>query len=611
MHGMLKLTTEQMDWLQGAQRTRLAEALAAGIVPLWPQLAAKLGERKMVFVEAALAQAQRHGLDAPDLAARYVNLWCVWGPGFEDKPGFEWAMALLSDTRMDARTRAEQLALQTREMLSRGGGFGIRPEDCATADEALVALTRSPDCAPWLDRHVEPTPAVRPACDLSAFDVAISDQPWRQEYRMAWSDQGLQAAVVPVSVPAQRHAVDRPRPVGEPPQVASLAMLAHPVGSPHKAWLLVRLATESVCDDHVHPRLEAMMPTGGEIYTGSAARLRKWAIHWSPKAMPALPKAPAVVGAGKPGQPVVRQLEDVGLCAQPQPDRLMLVAQTCEVRRYGAPIGKQEAQISVYPATQTLLDLKAGAQPSWHWPDSRPQEQAAAPMVRFERDGQAMASGSGWEAAWMALAPAAAQGVQAWHEALLKAEVLRTPRIDLLPQLMYGNWAWTWGMREHMSEGVSAAFLRAQGIVRLMACAAQLDVAGDLIVLGALARIRLHAQGEAPLHADVLLESPEDDLAAALVGVKTSWRFPFSLDLESVVQPGGAVLCEAPGSQLGALVGEAGLKPRADGQGWAWFCTLKLEPALLAVRAMDPMRGHTVIEQPLWPATTLLDWCAG
>jgi len=607
---MLKLNPEQMDWLEGAERARLSQALAERLATVWPQLSAKLGERKAAFVEAALAQAQRHGIDVPDLQARYVNLWCVWGPAFEDKPGFEWAQAILRDRRMGARTRIEQMSLQTEEALARGGQFGVSPEDYDAADEALVGLTRSPDCAPWLDRHVDPVPTVRPACDLSTFDVAISDQPWRQEYRMAWSASGLQVALAPVSVPAQRHTVDRPRPPGEAPQPASMVMLASPAGSAHKAWLHVRLVTDSVCDEHVHPRLEAMMPTGGEIYTGPTARQRKWALHWAPKALAAAAR-PSAGSAPKPGQPVVRLLGEAGLCALPVPDRIMLSAQTCEVRRYGAPVGKQEAHIAVYPATQTLLELKAGAQPSWHWPDTRAQEQAAPPVVRFERDGQPVTPGSGWEPAWMALAQAAVHGVQAWHEALLKAEVLQGARIDLTPQLMHGSWAWTWGMREQMAEGASIAFLRAQGIVRLMACAAQLDVAGELRPLGALARIRLHAQGQAPLHADVLHESADEDLAAVLAGVKTTWRFPFSLELDSLAQPGGAVLCEAPGSQLGALVGEAGLRPRADGQGWAWYCSLKLEAALLAVRVMDPMRGHTVVEQPLWPETTLLDWCAG
>jgi|GEM_PF-5235717 len=94
---MLRLSAEQHDWLLHLQRERLARALARVLKTQWPVLAAKLGDRQEAFVDAALQQAQRHGLLEPAHAARYVNLWCVWGPAFDDKPGFEWAAEILRD----------------------------------------------------------------------------------------------------------------------------------------------------------------------------------------------------------------------------------------------------------------------------------------------------------------------------------------------------------------------------------------------------------------------------------------------------------------------------------------------------------------------------------
>ena len=60
-----------------------------------------------------------------------------------------------------------------------------------------------------------------------------------------------------------------------------------------------------------------------------------------------------------------------------------------------------------------------------------------------------------------------------------------------------------------------------------------------------------------------------------------------------------------------ALRGELGLRPRPDGAGWAWYCLVKLEAALVPLRVSDPQAGQTIIQRDLWPETVLLDWSAG
>ncbi len=99
---MLKLTQEQYDWMLSLQQARLSLSLMDTLDEQWPELVAKLGPRKQAFVEAAMQQADQLGMDDPVLSARLLNLWCIWGPSFIDKPGFEWAGEIARDFRRDA-----------------------------------------------------------------------------------------------------------------------------------------------------------------------------------------------------------------------------------------------------------------------------------------------------------------------------------------------------------------------------------------------------------------------------------------------------------------------------------------------------------------------------
>jgi hypothetical protein len=273
-------------------------------------------------------------------------------------------------------------------------------------------------------------------------------------------------------------------------------------------------------------------------------------------------------------------------------------------------LGEQQAVVAIYPADQWLLEVKTAPQPHWHWPESQAKAAALPPVVRLERDGVAQAS-SDWSRAWAQMSNALLDGLTAWYQALGKAEVLLNPRLDIEPGLMHGSMAWTWGMRDVVNDQGSSAFLRAQALIRLVACSTNLEVAGELRHLGAHARIRLHAQGKAVLEHELTHESPEAGLPEQLAALKATWRFPFEVEVEALSSPGLATVCRAPGGSAGAVVGELGLRPRPDGAGWAWYCKLKLEASLVPLTIMDPQTGQTTIQRDLWPETVLLDWSAG
>jgi hypothetical protein len=608
---MLKLTQEQYDWMCSVQQARASLALVAVLDEQWPALVAKLGARKQAFVEAALQQADQLGLDDPTLAARFLNLWCVWGPSFIDKPGFEWAGAIARDLRLDPWGRVDQLSQQTADRLSANAQAGIDQDKFFDADHAMAAVAGGPGAAPWSKGALNAKPMVRAQCDLSALDVAIAEQPWRGEYRLAWSGAELLARHAPLAVPVQRFRTDTPLPPDTPLVPRQLAALACPANRINKAWLLVRSSMAHVCDATVHPRVEIKTDAGGQVFQGTSALLVKVPLHSADlMALPPPFPAPKPEQAPKAGDPVRTDFSKGILGRMVLPRHLLVSAQTCAYRRYGAPLGEQQAVVAIHPADQWLLEVRSPAQPHWHWPETQAKEAVAPPVVRLERDGVPVASND-WARAWAQLNAALLQGLEAWHGTLTKAQVLLNPRLDIEPGLMHGCMAWTWGMREVVSDHGSSAFMRMQALIKLVACSMNLAVAGELRHLGAHARIRLHAQGKAVLEHDLLHETAEAGLAEQLATLKASWRFPFEVEVESMSSPALATICRAPGGSPGAVVGELGLRPRPDGAGWAWYCTLKLEASLVPLVVIDPQSGQTTIQRDLWPETVLLDWSAG
>ncbi len=110
---------ERARWASFVQE--LAEFLAAQ----WPAMPERLGERYAAFVEHAVQQALRRGFARAAAVARYANLCFVWGPSFQDKPGFEWAQGLLAAPR---QRPDEEWAVSHRLVQRSLKELGRRPE---------------------------------------------------------------------------------------------------------------------------------------------------------------------------------------------------------------------------------------------------------------------------------------------------------------------------------------------------------------------------------------------------------------------------------------------------------------------------------------------------
>ncbi len=613
---MLRLSAEQHDWLLHLQRERLARALARVLKTQWPVLAAKLGDRQEAFVDAALQQAQRHGLLEPAHAARYVNLWCVWGPAFDDKPGFEWAAEILRDEHRPPGVKVQQLALRSRDELDQRPNTGVKPEQFDAADATLETMASGPDAAPWIE-GLPGLPQPRQVCDMTAFDIALGEQGWRQEYRLALSGGAVLVNRAPVVTEPQRYRTDTPPVPGAEVAARQVAALAYPASQGHKAWLHLRCAVDTVCDAQVHPRVEFKSDAGGQVFAGMQARLIKAPLHCAqefipPKAPAGAAVAPTAAAQGQPGAPVATPVTEGALCRERPPRYVQITACTCGLRRAGAPLGTQEVVLSILPAEQWFTEFRALPQPTWQWPHQGARETAPPPMVRVERDGQPLVQAvAAWQQGFTRLGEAFVNGMDGWWQQLARDEVLLVPRLEAVPQLMHGLAAVTWGAREAVTPQGSSGFLRAQLIARLVACATELTVTGELRQAGTHARVQLQSRGRAVLEADVLRDQPEPALADGLMAVKVAWSHPFEVSLDALAHPGLSTVSEAPGSKPGALVGEAGLRPRPDGQGWQWFLKLALEPCILSLKVWDPLRGEQTAQRALWPAITLVDWSAG
>lgn len=586
---VLRLTQEQLDWVLAQQRTRLAQALSSTVQARWPQLAAQLGDRSAAFVDSALQQAQRHGFIHPTHAVRYVNLWCVWGPAFDDKPGFEWATDIVRDPRRSAAVKIQQLVLQSKDILKARPNPALGVEAFDAADAAMEAVIAQPGAMPWLEeghqlmRVAEP----RTACDLSSFDMAVGDQSWRHEYRLACTGQAILAQYAPMVPPAQRFRTDTPPLPGAPTQPRQVAVLADEPQRGHKAWLHLRCDMGEVCDPNKHPRLEIKSDQGVRVFEGQPARLVKWPLHSAPLTA-----------------------EPLALCQELKPRHMLVTASSCGLRRTGAPLGQQDISLYVHPSAQWLAEFSPGAQPTLQWPSASAPDAPQPTRIKLMCDNRPQPAGV-WEADWAKLVPQLTQGLEAWFNTVQRNEAFVQPRLLFQPQLMQGQTSWTWGACEAVTSSGSTGFLRVAAFVRMVACASVAEWQMDFRHAGAHARMYLQATGRAPLTCDVLREAPEPTLAKCLSEVKAQWRFPWVARIEALSSPQLATLAWDDRSQLGALVGEAGLRPRPDGKGWQWYCQLKLEPAALTLALSDPLLGGSTVTQTLWPALVLLDWSAG
>ena len=137
---------EAAAWQDFVQR--LADHLAGQ----WPALRERLGDRYPAFIDLAVQQAGERGLTLAASVARFVNLYVVWGPTFQDKSGFEWAQAMLASLASASASASperewltvHQLVQRSLAELQRLPGARIEPQALALADARLLDVFGQP-----------------------------------------------------------------------------------------------------------------------------------------------------------------------------------------------------------------------------------------------------------------------------------------------------------------------------------------------------------------------------------------------------------------------------------------------------------------------------------
>jgi hypothetical protein len=567
--------------LEQAAWSAFVAALADHLAGTWPAMPERLGERYAAFVDLAVQQALKRGLTQAASVARFVNLWYVWGPAYHDKPGFEWAQAILSAPRPREWVIVHQLVQRSLAELQRLPGARVEPQVLQAADDRVLQSFGHLGCQGAM-RPREPIPLPRKACDLEAVDLRVLDDAWHQEYRF----EGGEWKRVTVPAPAAVR-VDATRAI--PP---TLALLSQQRGQGAQARLQVRLRHVAVCDGDRHPRLGFSGPHGRWDWVGHETRAVSWGVATRPQRLP----------LGGPGAAIAEETS---------PELHQLDIEVCGLRDEGEPIGALKSGVHCWPADQWWLEVQrpqASAQAVL--PGSRPWMRGTT-RCRIERDGAVQDSAPVKSHFEDGLDVAVGQGVQALASAWQAVEGLSAFRFDATLGLLCGRMACTWGWR-HAPQGLAEpVFMRFLAGLELDACSAELDLGGELALHGTRSRIALRVAGQAPLRVEMRREMPEQALGDVMKAAVARWSLPFSLTLEPLaVEPGG--LLQRAGPISGSLSGEAGLRSCTHGSsGWEWYVRLQVEPVIVPWVVLDPVLGCTSVKQTLLPAMSLVDWSLG
>lgn len=567
--------------------------LSLRLAGLWPAMEALLGERYEVFVKLAVEQAGKLGLTHTASVARYVNLCFVWGPGFQDKAGFEWALALLSKAAEQEWLSVHQLVQRSLLELQRLPGAKVEPKALAASDAALSnefeALGRQGAML-----AAEPLRLPRAACDLEAMDLRLLEEAGadasagQQEYRLEGDDWQRSKVAAPTAL-----RVDASRPL--PGLIAVLSPLK---GQGRAARLQLRARCHAVCNGDIHPALAFSGPLVRWDWAGHETRAVSW---------PVLAREQPATGPG-PG---------CVMAEESSPELYKLALTACGLRDEGEALGSLQTLVYVWPAAQWWLEIQRPrpqpGQTQTLLPGARSWARGIS-RCRLERDGQAQDSAAVQQQFELGLDGAAAAGLQQLAAAWLQTAALSDARFEASLGLLVGKMACTWGWRLGAGGLDGRALMRLVARMDMEACVTEMVLSGELAVAASSTRISLRCAGQAAMRQQIQHESAEStaaDLSQTLQDGVVSWRFPFSLDLQPLAVDAGCLLQQAEPLSA-ALVGEAGLRPNTKGgSGYEWFVGLRTEAVVACLQWTDPLLGQAQQRVPLLPAMVLLDWSMG
>jgi hypothetical protein len=168
----------------------------------WPEVMARLGDRRAAFLQRVREGAMARGFTAEAQVARFANLCFAFGAGFESRTEHEWALAILLDERLSHRVKLHQLVQRGAAELDRRGGDGtalagqLRAIDGLLLDVADAARIEVRGSVQLRPPGYEPT--ARVACDIEAVELRLLDTDGRR--RMPCICSAAPTATRPVRV---------------------------------------------------------------------------------------------------------------------------------------------------------------------------------------------------------------------------------------------------------------------------------------------------------------------------------------------------------------------------------------------------------------------------
>lgn len=565
---------EEDAWRQFVQN------LASQLALAWPAMQQRLADRYDAFVGHAVQQALQRGITRAGGVARFVNLCAVWGPSFHERTGFEWARGLLAAPPEREWATVHQLVRRSLAELARRPDARVEPAALESVDAELLERFGK------LGRHgamrvAEPAPAPRRACDLEAAELRqLEGEPLRA-YRQV--EDEWQRVPLPTPAPLRVSlAHEAPTTVG---------VVTPPRGQGVPTRLQARLRAHAVCDGDHHPAVRFAGSHGLWAWHGHETRAVNWPVSTREQPLP-------LAGAG------------TAIAEETTPEIHRLEFEVCGLRDEGDALGGLQLLVWAWPSTQWWLEIVRQAPTARAIGPSLEDMAQGTTHCRVESDGAARLV-HGLERGLGRLDHSTAEAVQALRAQWCKVPGLEDAALEGRLGMLAGRVAMAWGWCPAETGLGTRALMQVHGQLDMAACRCELLFSGELVQGDARAHLSLRLAGEPVLKHDVGRAQEEPPLLAIVQTLVTRFSLPVEVELEPLAGEAGALL-QLAGSVTGALVGEAGLRPRTTGgSGWEWYAMLRLEAAELPLRLSDPVTGESVSTLPLWPAVTLLDWRLG
>lgn len=556
-------------------QARLSE-LTATLTASWPELFGRLGGRAADYVDAAVKKAQTHKISTEAGIARFVSLCCALGPNFEEKPENEWALALLSDDRLDECVKMHQLVVRATGELTRRPQLGKgSPAQLLQADRSLLDLGDTRRRAIDADAVT----LARAACDIDTFEIRLLDVEWRREYRKvanAWQLFGVQAFESTVRMGS-----------GKPP-VAIVCVLTSSSRLSSPARLQIRLAAQYQCNQDHHPLASFAGSHGLWQWRGHHAKAVSWQVY-------ALARR------------ATSSLPEISLAEETAPDTSLLTVASCGLLDEGVPNGTMQTYVWSYPAEQFLFSMLRRPGPELVRPGAPEAATAGTTTCRYERDGVPLPSKDWAKGFQEGLQQAIDSGLEkmfvAWQGETQTASMRATCA------LLTGATTLTWGWREGAGGLAGRPLMRVVGEVNANHVI-DVELAGEITIGVSRTRVRLTVRGNVPMNHQVARESEAPGLLDVLLPVVSRLKMEFNVDFEPFAVE-DAAMWSMVGGATGSLTGEIGLRPKLTTGGWQWYARMASEAVSVPICMVDPLLGQTHRTLQLLPAVNLLEWSYG